>query len=86
MSNYCFCPESKYAYACVCLCVFVCVCVCLCVFVCVCVYVHVSVCLSVCLLPRLLITNGVMWYDMDPHDWLNKFCKFCMAVVVDMHG
>ena len=35
-------------------CVFACVCMCVCV--------HVCVCLS----PRLLITSGVMWQDMDP--------------------
>ena len=32
----------------------VCVCVCVCVFVC------------VCLPPRLLITNGMIWHDMNP--------------------
>ena len=32
-----------------------CVCVCVCVYVCVCVCPHL----------RLLITNGVMWRDMD---------------------
>ena len=40
------------------------------------------VCLRVCPPPRLLITSGVMWYDTDPHDWLNKFYGFYMAAVV----
>ena len=42
---------------------------------CVCVFV------SVCPPLRLLITSGVMWHDMDPCDWLNKFCSFCMAAI-----
>ena len=32
--------------------------------------------------PRLLITSGVIWHDIDPYDWLNKFCGFYMAAVV----
>ena len=36
----------------------------------------------VCLPPRLLITSGVMWCDIDPYDWLNKFYGFYMAAVV----
>ena len=44
--------------------------VCVCIFVC------------VCPPPRLLITNGVMWHDIDPNDWLNKFYGFYMATVV----
>ena len=60
---------------CVCVCVYMCVfacvfvCVCLCVFVCVfaCVCVRVCLCvLRVSLPPRLLITSGVMWHDIDP--------------------
>ena len=47
-----------------------CVCVCVCVFVC------------VCPPPRLLITSGVMWHDMNPYDWLNKFYSCYMATVV----
>ena len=47
-----------------------CVCVCVCVFV--------------CLPPRLLITSGVMWCDIDPYDWLNKFYGFNKAVVVSI--
>ena len=40
-----------------------CVCARECASVCVC----VSVCLCVCVHPpRLLITSGVMWHDMDP--------------------
>ena len=32
--------------------------------------------------PRLLITSGIMWRDMDPYDWLNKFYSCYMATVV----
>ena len=32
--------------------------------------------------PRLLITSGMMWCDIDPYDWLNKFYGFYMATVV----
>ena len=45
---------------------------CVCVFVCVC----------VCPPPRLLITSGMMWCDIDPYDWLKKFCGFYMAAVI----
>ena len=31
--------------------------------------------------PRLLITSGVMWCDIDPYDWLNKFYGFYMTAV-----
>ena len=36
------------------------------------------VCLLVCMClpPRLLITSGMMWGDMDPYDWLNKFFSY----------
>ena len=44
--------------------------------------VCMRVCLRVCPPPRLSITSGVMWCDMDPYDWLNKFYGFYMAVVV----
>ena len=60
-------------------CVFVCVCVCMCVHVCVC----------VCPPPRLLITSSMMWCDMDPCDWLNKFYSCYMAtvvIIVNGHG
>ena len=40
------------------------------------------VCVCVCSPPRLLITSGAMWCDIDPYDWLNKFYDFYMAVVV----
>ena len=33
---------------------------------------------------RLVITSGVMWHDMDPYDWLNKLCNFCMAAIVSI--
>ena len=41
-------------------------------------------CLHVCVCPppRLIITSGVMWCDMDPYDWLNKFYSCYMAAVV----
>ena len=55
---------------------------------CVCVYV----CMCMCVLPRLLITSGVIW---TPHVWFNKFCSCYMAIVfsiingrslgIDMH-
>ena len=47
-----------------------------CVFVCVFVYV------CVCPPPRLFITSGMMWRDIDPYDWLNKFYSCYMAIVV----
>ena len=43
---------------------------------------HVCVCVCVSLPLRLLITSGVMWRDMDPYDWLNKFYSCYMATVV----
>ena len=49
-----------------------------------------SVCVFVCVSAlRLLITSGVMWYDMDSYDWLNKFYSCFMATVVSIvngHG
>ena len=50
------------------MCVRVCMCVCLCVRVCMCVSVcvRVYVCVSA---PRLLITSGMMWCDVDPKQW-----------------
>ena len=38
--------------------------------------------MRVCLVPRLVIVSGLMWYNMDPYDWLNNFCNFYMAAVV----
>ena len=52
---------------------------CVCVFACMCVCVCVCVCVG--LPPRLLITSGVMWHDIDPIDWLNKFYSRYMAIV-----
>ena len=42
------------------------------------------VCLHVCVsTPRLLITSGVMWCDIDSiYDWLNKFYSYYIAAVV----
>ena len=42
------------------------------VYTCLSVYLSVSVCLHVCLLPRLLMTSGMMWHDMDNILWLAK--------------
>ena len=39
-------------------------------------------CVCVCPPPRLLLTSGVMWCDIDPYNWLNKFYDFYVAVVV----
>ena len=39
----------------------------------------VFLCVSV---PRLLITSGLMWHDINPYDWLNKFYNCYMAVIV----
>ena len=52
--------------------------------VCVCVCVCVRVCVCVCPPPRLVITSGVIWCDMDPYDWLNKHYSFCTAAIVDI--
>ena len=49
------------------------------------VYVYVSV----CPLPRLVITSGMMRHDMDLYDWLNKFYNFYMTAAVNIisrHG
>ena len=51
------------------------------------VYVYVFVCLP----PRLLITSGVMWHDMDSIIMIGQISSmaFIMAVVVDIdsgHG
>ena len=43
---------------------------------------HVCVCL--CPPPRLLIISGVMWHDMTPYDWLNKFYSCYMAIVANI--
>ena len=51
--------------------------------------VCVCVCVCMCPLPRLKITSGVMWHDMTPYDWLNKFYNFYIAAVVSIisiHG
>ena len=39
-------------------------------------------CVFVCPPPRLLITSGVMWCNIDPYHWLTKFYGFYMAAVV----
>ena len=48
-------------------------------------FVHnVCICVCVCVCPplRLLITSGMVWCEIDPYDWLNKFYGFCMAAAV----
>ena len=55
--------------------------------ICMCVCVHVCDC--VCVPLRLLITSGVIWCDIDPYDWLNKFYGFFMAAavgIISRHG
>ena len=59
------CAESQ------CACVCVCVCVCVCMCVCVCVHACMYVCACVYLPLKLLITNGVIWCDMNP-TWFVK--------------
>ena len=38
--------------------------------------------MCVCLPPRLLITSGVMWRDMDPMRLVKQVLKLYMATVV----
>ena len=41
------------------------------------------VCVCVCVFAAmLLITSNMMWCDMDPYDWLNKFYNVYMAEIV----
>ena len=50
-------------------------------------YVCVFAC--VCPTPKLRMTSGMMWCDIDPYDWSNKFYHFYMAsvvIVVSGHG
>ena len=47
-----------------------------------CVCVCVRVCLRVCAPEAINNYSSVMWCDIDPYDWLNKFYGFYMAVVV----
>ena len=42
------------------------------------------VCTYVCIPPRLLTTSGMMWNDMDPYNWLNKFYSCYMATVANI--
>ena len=55
---------------------------CLCVCVCVCLCVSVSLCVCVCLPPRLLITSGVMWCDIDPMQLVKQVLQLYMATLV----
>ena len=48
--------------------------------------VCVCVCVRVCPPPRLRITSGMMWCDIDSNDWSNKFYGFYMAAEVNING
>ena len=54
----------------------------MCVCVCVCVYVCVSVCACVCVCVRVCVSTPE--HDTIPADWLNKFCIFYIAGIVDI--
>ena len=41
-----------------------------------------SECVHVRLPMRLLITSGMLWHDMDPYNWLNKFYNYRATVLV----
>ena len=43
--------------------------------------VYLCFCVSA---PRIVITSGMMWRDMDPYDWLKKVYSFNMAAVVNI--
>ena len=44
-------------------------------------------CVCVCPCPRLLITSGVMWRDIETsYDWLNKFYTCYKFSWVSIHG
>ena len=47
-------------------------------FVCLCVYI----CMCMCLHPRLLITSGMMWCNIDPYNY--EFYGFYMTAVVSI--
>ena len=40
------------------------------------------VCFCVYPPPRLLIISGMIWHEMDLYDWLNKFYRCYIAVIV----
>ena len=42
----------------------------------------VCMCLCVCPPPRVLITSGVMWHDMDPIRLIKQVLHLYMATVV----
>ena len=51
--------------------------------------VGMRVYVCVCLYPRLLITSGVMWHDMDLIRLVNKFYSCYMptvVIIVNGHG
>ena len=70
-----FVQTSIYASACVCVCV------------CVCARVH-SVCIYVCLSahPKVSITNGVMWHDMDLIWLVEQALQPLMAAIVGINS
>ena len=45
---------------------------------------EVGMCVFVYLPPKLLITGGLMWLNMDPHDWLKRLYRFYMAAIVSI--
>ena len=51
-----------------------------------CFWLWMSVCMCECLLPRLLITSGMMWYDID-HIWsVESVLWFIWTVVTIISG
>ena len=48
-----------------------------------------GMCECVCLLPRQLITSGMMWHDINSYSWLNKLYSCYMAtlaIIVNGHA
>ena len=72
----CMCVSVCVCCVCVCVHARACVCACVCARMC----VRVGVCVYVCIpAPRLLITSGVTWCDMDPK-WLAKRILQLLAI------
>ena len=54
-----------------------------------CVYVRVCVCVCMCPPPRLVITSGVMWHDMDPMRLAKQVLQlfsYMTSVIVIVNG